>query len=75
MWDNQISISGSGDYPLLPHTAYSIELNCASAAPLWHKQIRIMLEEDGYYDGRNFRYINGRQQEIYPIPRARKEIE
>jgi Xaa-Pro aminopeptidase len=75
MWDNQLNIAGSGDYPLLPHTAYSIELNCASTIPLWHKQIRIMLEEDGYFDGKLFRYINGRQQSIYTIPRVRKELQ
>jgi hypothetical protein len=28
-----------------------------------------MLEEDGYWDGQRFRYINGRQQNMYLIPR------
>jgi hypothetical protein len=28
-----------------------------------------MLEEDGFWDGKTFRYISGRQKEIYLIPR------
>jgi Xaa-Pro aminopeptidase len=69
MWDNQGIKPGDGDYPLNPRTVYSIELNCASEIPAWKKSIRIMLEEDGYFDGYRFRYINGRQKEMYLIPR------
>jgi hypothetical protein len=69
MWDQQNGVPGSGDYPLHFNTAYSIELNAASDIPEWKKSIRIMLEEDGYFDEKGFRYINGRQKEIYPIPR------
>jgi hypothetical protein len=69
MWDNQENTPGSGDYPLLENTVYSIELNCATVIPPWKKTIRIMLEEDGYFDGKEFRYISGRQKEMYLIPR------
>ena len=71
MWDNQKGIVGPGDYPLYPNTAYSIELNAAVEIPEWKKTVRIMLEEDGFYDGNTFRYIDGRQREIFMIPRKK----
>lgn len=70
MWDQQKGVPGPGDYPLLPNTAYSIELNAAVDVPEWKKTVRIMLEEDGSWDGQSFRYIDGRQTEIYTIPRG-----
>jgi len=75
MWDQQNSVPGSGDFPLHYNTAYSIELNAASDIPEWKKNIRIMLEEDGYFDEKGFRYINNRQKEIYLIPRKMSNIE
>ncbi|QKZ14624.1 M24 family metallopeptidase [Spirosoma sp. KUDC1026] len=69
LWDQQKGVPGAGDYPLLANTAYSIELNAAVEIPAWKKVIRIMLEEDGFFDGQTFRYIDGRQTEIYTIPR------
>jgi len=69
LWDQQKGVPGPGDYPLLSHTAYSIELNAAVEIPEWKKTVRIMLEEDGFFDGQTFRYIDGRQTEIYTIPR------
>jgi len=69
LWDQQKGVPGSGDYPLMANTAYSIELNAAVEIPEWKKVVRIMLEEDGFYDGQSFRYIDGRQTEIYTIPR------
>ncbi len=69
MWDNQGKTIGSGDYPLNLNTAYSIELNAAVQLKEWNKTIRIMLEEDGFFDAEGFRYIDGRQTEIIPIPR------
>jgi Xaa-Pro aminopeptidase len=69
MWDQQNGVPGPGDYPLFANTAYSIELNAAVDVPEWKKTIRIMLEEDGFFDGQSFRYIDGRQTEIYTIPR------
>ncbi len=67
MWDMQQGVPGSGDYKLYPKTAYSIELNSATYIPEWKKEIRIMLEEDGYFDGTNFRYIGGRQEKLHII--------
>jgi hypothetical protein len=69
MWDQQGGVPGSGDFPMNYKTAYSIELNAATDIPEWKKSIRIMLEEDGYFDETGFRYINERQREIYLIPR------
>lgn len=70
MWDNQGKTIGSGDYPLNSNTAYSIELNAAVEITEWKKTIRIMLEEDGFFDDKGtFRYIDGRQTEIIGIPR------
>ena len=69
LWDQQKGVPGPGDYPLLANTAYSIELNAAVEIPDWKKVVRIMLEEDGFFDGQTFRYIDGRQTEIYTIPR------
>lgn len=74
LWDQQNGVAGSGDYPLFERTAYSIELNAASEIPEWKKTIRIMLEEDGYFDEKGFRYIGGRQKEIYLVPRISKNI-
>ncbi|GAB3899417.1 M24 family metallopeptidase [Larkinella knui] len=69
MWDQQNGVPGPGDYPLFANTAYSIELNAAIEVPEWKKTVRIMLEEDGFFDGTSFRYIDGRQTEIFTIPR------
>ncbi len=69
LWDQQDGVPGSGDFPMHYNTAYSIELNAASDIPEWKKTIRIMLEEDGYFDEKGFRFIHERQKEIYMIPR------
>ncbi|NUO00699.1 MAG: M24 family metallopeptidase [Saprospiraceae bacterium] len=69
LWDNQKGVPGQGDYPLFYNTAYSIELNAAVFIPEWNKTVRIMLEEDGYFNETGFRFIDGRQEAIYVIPR------
>ena len=69
MWDQQGGVPGSGDYPLFENTAYSIELNAAVYIKEWDKEIRIMLEEEAFYDGKEIYFIDGRQEGIYPIPR------
>jgi methionine aminopeptidase len=70
MWDQQGGVPGAGDYPMYPNTAYSIELYAESPAESWDKPIRIMLEEDAFFDGKMVRYIDGRQQTIFTIPRV-----
>ena len=67
LWDQQGGVPGSGDYPLYPNTAYSIELNTRVELADWGKDIRMMMEEDGFWDGEQFRYIDGRQEELYLI--------
>jgi Xaa-Pro aminopeptidase len=74
LWDMQGGVPGGGDYPVNPNTAYSIELNAATEIPEWKKSIRIMLEEDGFWDGKQFRYISGRQKEMYLIPRKKANL-
>lgn len=74
MWDKQEGVPGDGDYPLEPNTVFSIELNASTEIPEWKKSVRIMLEEDGYWDGNKFRYINGRQKEIFLIPRKLRNL-
>ncbi|MEM8939747.1 MAG: M24 family metallopeptidase [Bacteroidota bacterium] len=69
LWDQQEGVPGKGDYPLYKQTAYSIELNVGVYLKEWDKEIRIMLEEDAFFDGEAIRYIDGRQTEILPIPR------
>ncbi|CAH1000675.1 hypothetical protein LEM8419_01809 [Neolewinella maritima] len=67
LWDQQEGVAVRGDYPVYPHTAYSIELNTRVHLPEWDKDIRMMMEEDGYWDGQQFRYIDGRQHALYLI--------
>jgi len=69
MWDQQEGVPIAGDYPLYPQTAYSIELNNAIFIKEWNKEIRIMLEEDAYFDGDAVHYIDGRQTQLMTIPR------
>ena len=68
MWDAQGGVPVQGDYPLHPNTAYSIELNAATFIEAWGKEIRIMLEENAYFDGTNVIYFNGRQTQFHLIP-------
>ena len=75
MWDQQDGVPGSGDFPMHANTVYSIELNAASDIPEWKKEIRIMLEQDGGFDGKVFRYLDGRQTAIHLIPRNRRSAD
>jgi hypothetical protein len=69
LWDQQQGVKGKGDYPLFENTAYSIELFAATEVEEWNgKIVRIMLEEDGVYDGERFYFLDGRQQELMLIP-------
>ena len=67
MWDSQEGIPGSGDHPLYENTVYAIELNTKVFIIEWDKDIRVMLEEAGYYGPDGFRYVNGRQTELILI--------
>ena len=69
LWDQQGGVPGRGDYPLNADTCHSIELNVEVAIPEWDGQtVRIMLEEDAFFDGDETRYIDGRQTELLTIP-------
>ncbi len=67
MWDSQGGVPVNGDYPLHRNTAYAIELNTTVHVKAWNRDIRIMLEEPGFYGKDGFRYINKRQEAIIPI--------
>jgi len=67
MWDSQDGVKGNGDYPLHKNTVYAIELNITSYIKEWSRDIRIMLEEAGYFGEEGFRYVNQRQTEIRSI--------
>lgn len=67
MWDSQSGVKGNGDYPLYKNTVYAIELNITTYSKEWSRDIRIMLEEAGYFGEEGFRYVNQRQTEIRPI--------
>ncbi len=64
MWDSQDGVPFTGDNPLHLNTAYAIELNTTVRIAEWNKDIRIMLEEAGFFGTSGFRYVNGRQEEI-----------
>ncbi len=64
MWDSQGGVPGTGDYPLYENTGYAIELNTTVKIPEWNKDIRIMLEEAGFWGEDGFRYVSGRQEEL-----------
>ncbi len=70
MWDSQGGVPVTGDYPLHFNTAYSIELNAATFIKEWDKEIRIMLEEEAYFDKNGVDYIDGRQTSLLIIPRV-----
>lgn len=67
MWDAQEGLPVKGDYPVYPNTAYSIELNAATYIPEWDKEVRIMLEEDAFFDGEGVEYLNDRQKTFHLI--------
>jgi Xaa-Pro aminopeptidase len=73
MWDAQEGVmKDDGDnYPLNPNTVYAIELNTTISLPEWNRDIRIMLEEAGFFGENGFRYVNGRQTDLLLIPRVK----
>ncbi len=67
MWDSQNGVPFNGDYPLQKNTAYAIELNTTVFIKEWNKDIRIMLEEAGFFGDDTFEYVNERQTAIKSI--------
>lgn len=67
MWDSQGGVPVNGDYPLHVNTVYAIELNTTVTIEPWKKDVRIMLEEAGFFGEDGFRYVNGRQEAIKAI--------
>jgi len=73
MWDAQEGV-GTDDgtrYPLRANTVYAIELNTTVHLPEWKRDIRIMLEEAGFFGQDGFRFVNGRQTKLLLIPRQK----
>ena len=68
MWDSQQGVIGAGDYPLNHNTVYAIELNVTTFITEWNRDIKIMLEEAGFFGKNGFRYVNNRQTNIIEIP-------
>lgn len=77
MWDSQggVKKDDGENYPLNPNTVYAIELNTTITIPEWKRDIRIMLEEAGFYGENGFRYVNGRQTKLLLIPRIQTHLE
>jgi hypothetical protein len=68
LWDQQAGVPGPGDYPLFPHTGHSIELSVEVAVPEWDDQrVRVMLEQDAWFDGEACTFLDGRQETIWTI--------
>ena len=67
MWDMQGGVPGSGDYKLHKNTCYSIELNAMHTLKGWDKPVRVALEQNGYFNGIAFKYIDDRQTKIHLI--------
>lgn len=67
MWDSQNGVPFNGNYPLQKNTAYAIELNTTVFIKEWDKDIRIMLEEAGFFGDDVFEYVNERQTKIKAV--------
>lgn len=67
-WDNQ-NADPRGSGAINANTAWSIELTSYAAVPEWGGQrVDFRSEENAYFDGKNVRYIDGRQTNITLIP-------
>jgi len=67
LWDQQNGVPGSGDFPMHAKTVYSIELNAASFIKEWNKEVRFMLEQNGYFDEKGFWYLDNRQTRLHLV--------
>ncbi len=67
-WDNQ-QADPRGSGPIRANTAWSIELTSYAAVPEWGGQkVDFRTEEDAFFDGKQVRFIDGRQTAITLIP-------
>ena len=58
----------TGEYPLRPNIAWSIELKATQPVPEWGGQmVDFKSEEDAFFDGRSVTYIDGRQTRFHLI--------
>ena len=72
LWDQQDGVPGWGDYPLYANTSHAIELNVAATIPEWNgTEILMKVEENAFFDGDAVTYHDGRQTNLYLIPRQR----
>lgn len=61
MWDNQDGVP-HGEFKVHADTAWSIELSAFAPVPEWGGQeVQFRTEEDAFYDGRQVRFLDGRQ--------------
>ena len=68
MWDLPGEVAHTGDWPLYPNTAHSIEGNIALPLDMWDGQhVQIKLEQSSYFDGERIVYLAGRQTEWHLI--------
>ena len=76
MWDAQggVDKADGNAYPLRRRTVYAIELNTTVYLKEWKRDIRVMLEEAGYFGPEGFRYVAGRQTELLLIPRIKNHL-
>jgi len=66
--DRQDGVVEKGEYPVHAETAYSIELSTQAQIPEWGGQeIRVGLEQEGYFSGTSVRFIGGRQTEFHLV--------
>ena len=67
-WDNQ-NADPRGDRPINANTAWSIELTSYATVPEWGGQrVDFRAEENALFDGKQVRYIDGRQTKLTLIP-------
>lgn len=76
MWDAQggVDKADGNAYPLQRRTVYAIELNTTVYLEEWKRDIRVMLEEAGYFGPEGFRYVSGRQTQLLLIPRVNNHL-
>lgn len=68
MWDNQGPTPVRGDWLLHGNTCYAIEGNVTVELPEWDGQrVQIKLEQDAVFDGKEVRYLGGRQTRFHVI--------